>query len=367
MLVRQGMGSLRNALINAGMVAASVIVGAMVLEIAYRAWRAPDLLLHWPNLVSARSHRAADAWPIHDPVLGFLSKANLASPSENTDARGFRRMPPMRSGGVEEPPIVVVGDSFTYGNDVGDDETWPAYLQTMLNWRTINGGVNGYGLDQIVLRAAALASEFRPRMVVASFIGDDVRRAEFRRIWNIEKPYFEIDGDRLVLHKPPAPEATRTLTVWEAALGWSLIAERLWPALDGVDDEPFGHRVRALLRGAGERLACPLVTRLAAIGAPVLLVAQYDPRAWSGNPAAAAEQRRIADHVLACGRRAGLATLDLFDVVDAAVKAGGVNTMFGANTAHHNAAGNRLIARAIAEALRSAGLDPQRQGEGRSP
>jgi lysophospholipase L1-like esterase len=353
------MGSLRNALINAGMVATSLIVGAMVLEITYRAWRAPDLLWHWPNLVAAGSHRSDKVQPIYDPVLGFLSRANLAMPSENTDARGFRTMPPLRSGGVEEPPIVVVGDSFTYGNDVADDQTWPAYLQTLLNWRTINGGVNGYGLDQIVLRAAALATEFRPRIVVASFIGDDVRRAEFRRIWNIEKPYFEIDGDRLVLHKPPPPEAARTLTGWEALLGWSLIAERLWPALDGVDDEPFGHRVRALPSGAGERLACPLMTRLAAVGAPVLLVAQYDPRAWSGNQAAAVEQRRIAALVLSCGRRAGLATLDLFDVVDAAVKAGGVNAMFGANTVHHNANGNRLVAQAIAEALRLAGLVSQ--------
>lgn len=34
-----------------------------------------------------------------------------------------------------------------------------------------------------------------------------------------------------------------------------------------------------LPRGAGERMACPLMRRLAAIGLPVLVVAQYDPDA----------------------------------------------------------------------------------------
>ena len=43
---------------------------------------------------------------------------------------------------------MAVGDSFTFGDEVNDGQTWPAQLQQLTGRRVINGGVSGYGFDQ---------------------------------------------------------------------------------------------------------------------------------------------------------------------------------------------------------------------------
>ena len=50
-------------------------------------------------------------------------------------------------------PILAVGDSYTYGEEVGENDSWPAQLQRIKNQRVLNAGVSGYGFDQSVLRA----------------------------------------------------------------------------------------------------------------------------------------------------------------------------------------------------------------------
>jgi hypothetical protein len=44
-----------------------------------------------------------------------------------------------------ENEILAVGDSFTFGDQVANDETWPACLERKLKKGVANGGVSGYG------------------------------------------------------------------------------------------------------------------------------------------------------------------------------------------------------------------------------
>jgi hypothetical protein len=77
--------------------------------------------------------------------------------------------------------------------------------------------VSGYGLDQIVLRTAQLDAALRPDVIVVSFIADDVRRTELRRIWDFDKPYFELGNGELVLRNSPVrpADAQSALTGWQ--------------------------------------------------------------------------------------------------------------------------------------------------------
>jgi hypothetical protein len=50
--------------------------------------------------------------------------------------------------------VLVVGDSFTFGDEVSNSETWPACLERKLNRGVDNGGVFGYGAAQSLLRAS---------------------------------------------------------------------------------------------------------------------------------------------------------------------------------------------------------------------
>src|SRR5262249_51730889 len=88
-----------------------------------------------------------------DPLLGRLPRPGTKSWCGwrdcvvSTGDYGTRlngNPPPL----TERPPIVAVGDSFTFGEDVGDSDSWPAGLERLADRRVINGGANGFGLDQ---------------------------------------------------------------------------------------------------------------------------------------------------------------------------------------------------------------------------
>ena len=64
------------------------------------------------------------------------------------------------------PTILAVGDSCTYGDEVSDNETWPAYLEAEMGTRVWNAGVFGYGLDQAVLRAEVLLPKLKPDILI---------------------------------------------------------------------------------------------------------------------------------------------------------------------------------------------------------
>ena len=248
-------------------------------------------------------------------------------------------------------PILAVGDSFTFGDEVSDGETWPAALQRLVDRPVFNAGVSGYGFDQIVLRAEALAAEVKPAAIVVAFIADDIRRTEMRRLWSADKPYFDLEGDNLALRGVPVPpraDPQSTLTFWQRTLGYSLLVDFVLRRLDLLHNW-FGDHVRVHPAGTGERIACALTGRLAQLqkttGAPVLVVAEYDPVVWD-DPSFAAEQRRLTGGLLACARRNGLATLDSYRAMAAMPAPRSLYVLW-----HMNEAGNAMIARAIKEAL----------------
>ena len=66
--------------------------------------------------------------------------------------------------------ILILGDSFTFGDEVSDNETWPAVLEKIANKKVVNGGVFGYGIDQSFLRMKVLVAKYNPDIVIFSFI-----------------------------------------------------------------------------------------------------------------------------------------------------------------------------------------------------
>ncbi|UYN97267.1 MAG: hypothetical protein KIT25_10170 [Enhydrobacter sp.] len=329
-------------LIQLGLVLLSLAAGLVALELGLRAWR--HSLWHWPNLVleARKVHFDRETTRFrHDDRLGHVPRDGLRA---NGNGAGDG---PAGSGA----PILAVGDSYTYGDEVDDFATWPAQLQALTGRRTLNGGVSGYGFDQIVLRAESLAREVAPSAIVVSFIADDIRRMEMRRMWGAEKPYFAFEGDGLALANvpvPPPPDPTESLGWLRRAFGRSYLVDFTLRRLDLLHHW-FGDHARVHPEGTGERLACRLTERLQALQqtsrARVLLVGQYDPWAWQ-KPAYAEEQRRMVGDLLACGRRRGLLTVDTFDALAGDGAWRGLYAQW-----HMNEAGNRLVARIVAGVL----------------
>src|SRR5580658_4271220 len=94
---------------------------------------------------------------VHDDLLGYVPRPGYHDFRLRIDSNGLRFTGEEHHTNL--PPILAVGDSYTFGEDVSDSETWPAYLQRLTGQRVLNGGVSGYGFDQIVMRAELLAAK----------------------------------------------------------------------------------------------------------------------------------------------------------------------------------------------------------------
>lgn len=129
---------------------------------------------------------------------------------------GIRSNGPLSVTANDGPIVLAVGDSMTFGAEVGDDETWPAILEQLLNSegngrdiRVLNGGVPGYGLDQMLLLADELVPKFRPVVFILDFIPDNVNRCSQSVRYGVGKPYFTVVPQGLSLHNVPVPHGQR--------------------------------------------------------------------------------------------------------------------------------------------------------------
>ena len=92
-----------------------------------------------------------------DPVLGWEARGPAVRQEPN--CRGSLKTYTYNDAGArvytgfhpESAGIVIVGDSYTNGDEVNDDETYPAQLAELLGISVANQGVGGYGPTQAFL------------------------------------------------------------------------------------------------------------------------------------------------------------------------------------------------------------------------
>jgi lysophospholipase L1-like esterase len=278
---------------------------------------------------------------VRDDLLGWVPRAGHCEPDVTIDGDGLRATgaPAALSSSA---PILAAGDSFTYGEGVFDAEAWPAQLQRLTGRRVLNGGVSGYGLDQIVLRAEQLTAVHWPSVVIVSFIADDIRRTEMSRLWGYDKPWFAIDDGQRMPKGVPIRHRSRPLLP-------PRLVERFLIALTPSLQSLVGYHVRVHPPGAGLAIACRLIERLAALqaksGASIIVLAQYDSNIFVDR-AIANEQRSLTQTLLDCAKRNGLAALDSFPRLAAEPEPRALY-----QSLHMNARGNLLIARLVAAAM----------------
>ena len=92
----------------------------------------------------------------YDEVIGYIFKPNIISDYTNTDKFGIRMNDNKKYNKYQKNKILAVGDSFTAGSGVKDNETWPAILEKIIETKVYNAGAGGWGVDQMYLRAENL-------------------------------------------------------------------------------------------------------------------------------------------------------------------------------------------------------------------
>ena len=159
------------------------------------------------------------SFDVFDPGRGWALKPGIrdarpwAEATLNTNSRGLRgsaeydyRKPPGRI------RILAFGDSFTFGEEVSDHETWPRRLEELIpGAQVLNFGVHGYGHDQMLVYLQQEGVKYQADVVLLGFLFDDMERnlLSFR---DYAKPRFAIEGDRLALKDSPVPSPQQVLS-----------------------------------------------------------------------------------------------------------------------------------------------------------
>ena len=107
--------------------------------------------------------------------------------TESTNSRGFRGSAEYGQKTGNTFRILALGDSWTYGVWVADDETYPFLLSQCLDTRhskdrafeVLNLGCVGYSSFQGKVLLAKCIDEFQPDLVTVCFGGNDGRRNKF--------------------------------------------------------------------------------------------------------------------------------------------------------------------------------------------
>ena len=106
----------------------------------------------------------------------------------------------------DENTILVVGDSYTLGEEVQNHETWPSCLQMKINSRVDNAGVFGYGTLQSLLRANFFINKYEYSTLIMSILVDnDFGRDAYSYRSGFAKPYLQKNKDEIKVIKAPDP------------------------------------------------------------------------------------------------------------------------------------------------------------------
>lgn len=222
---------------------ASAILAFAAAELVLRAAASPGFALRgdaqrevlWRDrhAVGVADGRMGYGFDEYDETLGWRPVAGYVSESVRTNAQGMRAD---REYSLLPTParrrIVVVGDSFSWGEEVRNPETWEVFLERNLpDTEVLNFGVHGYGTDQQLLRLRRDALRFAPDLVIVGFYEDNLHRnvMAFR---DFAKPRFVLDGEQLRLTNVPVATPEQVLARPEPRPG-----SYVWSLARGVVDE----------------------------------------------------------------------------------------------------------------------------------
>jgi hypothetical protein len=138
-------------------------------------------------------------------ILYWSSSEGIRAPSEGVTFSNARR----------KKRIALVGDSYTYGENVKYEDTWGFLLEKELGEvQVLNFGVSGYGVDQAYLRYEKDARVWNPQIVIFGLIDHDFQRTMNVYPWisylnwmvPFSKPRFILrDREIIRLNVPPLP------------------------------------------------------------------------------------------------------------------------------------------------------------------
>ena len=335
--------------------------------------------------------KSTTGFTVTDSMRGWKNKPNISlhyTVAEfdtviTHNARGYRSANIEPSRNPCNTRIVILGDSFTYGLGVQDDETFSALLdQNDTTREVLNMGVKGYGTNQELLTLVYEGLAFDADLYVLAMFGNDFDD-------NVISPFarFELDDGALVYPKPATEESLAAFVANERrksehrtglrySYAYRFFSDRLklgrWlfrSALGSPPDRtpvrtPFDQRDEAW--ALQEALMVEVARLVTDSGAKILIVVipllqQVQPSLRYAR--APTDAVYYHDQILEIAARRRIPTLGLLPALRAAYQTEG-KPLYHPHDAHLNARGHRVVAAAIETAIEHRELLPDKASHG---
>jgi hypothetical protein len=206
-----------------------IAITFLLAEIAARLLTGPAgngvlTILHQPLLPFRPDADVVKAWVaktkdasylVGDEALGWVVKKGGKGEGYEANAQGVRTADPTRVFDPTPPAgkirIVAVGDSFTHGDDVKNDETWEVALEKLrADLEVLNLGVPAFGTDQALLRWRREVDNFSPQISILGIWPENIcRNLNIARYYLnpasgfMTKPRFLVENGALKLINSP--------------------------------------------------------------------------------------------------------------------------------------------------------------------
>ncbi len=262
---------------------------------------------------------------------------------------------------IDTHSILAIGDSFTFGDQVSNRDTWPSCLERSLNKGITNAGVSGYGAAQAVKRAdIILKTNHYDTVILSVLLNDDFHRDQLDYFSGFPRPAvitnhnmiewaslssLNVQGSK----RNPAP-LSPSLTILRYAWLNSIIAATLIDrisAMQGISIDWTGRRltrkhpdaapIDSIIDFTFEKLSHLPVTEK-------YVLFQYSQGDLS-NP----EIEKMRHMVANAARHRHINVLDSFDALKAATEEPHHPIWDG----HHTAYGNQLVCQFVASNIKS--------------
>jgi lysophospholipase L1-like esterase len=296
---------------------------------------------------------------VYDPLLGWTQGSDIVGGGFETISYGIRK----NSDADEEPTsggVLAVGDSFTAGSDVVNEDTWPAQLERMLRVRVLNAAVGGYSVDQDVLHVERLLPILKPRAVLVGIHQSDIQGVGYRT-FNSPKPYFAQENGAWVRKNNPVPRVGERSSepLYKRALVRSMVFHTILKRYTDYWYSGSGRGFERAANGDSIKGACYMLQYLKEVLAPqkipAMIVLQYGGATFAEKRSRPVEVQAL----LSCARDLDVPVMDEYDHLAGLARTSlpdlkryyimAAAKVYG----HMSPAGNAFIASLVAEKLRA--------------
>lgn len=346
----------KQVLLNTLLVFLSINLTLVTAELAWRIFKNyPIFSLQYLPEKSSYSQRMGTV--IYDSDLGWVMSDALIYNAPNnkitTTKYGIRKNSDYTM--VLEGSILAVGDSFTHGSEVNDDQSWPAILERQLGTTVLNAGVGGYGVDQIYLRAEKLIELLKPKMLIFGILDQDILRNQYTS-FGAPKPFFTINNfNELELRNHPVPKISNDKKfIFNPLyyLGYSnFFIDNFSTSFPKVNQLLIKQEFKEEYKN-GVEVTCALLKKMSEkvnqIKIPMIVVFQYGGGFFaSKNPRPAMDEA-----VISCINKLSIPLVDEFEALTLAEKNGVLEDYYVMHKnpkafGHMSEKGNNLIANLI--------------------